>query len=183
MIMSWFAPSDVQNSHFPEGAGLLVSGTPDFIDGILLDLGLTCHVIALVLFRLHSSTVRSMHKDQATAKEVLNWHDLRVISFLDSGNGGAMDACYMVGFGGDLVSDVLPGSMMGLPWTLRYFLGGGTIGFFPLKTRVPCLSIPTSEAPPQKVLWHLNAVLGKGLFLSSPPMSEVYCPSHFFLQQ
>jgi hypothetical protein len=152
VITSWFAPSDVQNSHFLEGVGLSVSGSPDFIDGILLDLSPTHRVIALVLFRLHSSTMRSMRKDWATAKEVLNWHDLRVVSFLDSNNGGATDACYMAGFGGDLVSDVLLSLMMGLPWTLRHFLGRGTVGFFPLEARVPRSSIPTSKAPPQKVL-------------------------------
>jgi hypothetical protein len=165
---------------FQRGQACWFQGPPDFINSILLDLSLTCCVIALVLFWLHSLSVRSMRKDQATAKKMLNWHDLCVVSFLDSDNGGARDACYMVGFGGDLVSDVLPGSMMGLPWTLCHFLGGGTVGFFPLEARIPCLSIPTSKAPPQKVLWHLDGVLGEVLFPSSRPMSEVYCPSHFF---
>ncbi len=132
-ITSWFAPTDVQNSHFPEGAGLMVSGSPAFIDGILSDLGLTCHVIALVLFRLHGSTVRSMHKDCVTTKEVLNWHDLHIVSFLDSDNRGATDTCYMLGFGSDLVSDILPGSMKGLPWTLRHCLEGTALVSSPLR--------------------------------------------------
>ncbi len=34
-ITSWLTPSDVQHSYFPEGAGLLVSGSPIFINGVL----------------------------------------------------------------------------------------------------------------------------------------------------
>jgi hypothetical protein len=166
----WFVPSDAKHSSFPEGTGLLVLGSSALINGILLGLGLTRQVIASVHFWLHSSTVCGLRKNWVTAKEVLNRHGLRVVSFLDCNNGGAMDACCMFGFGGNVVPDVLLRSMMGLPWTLRHFLDGGTMGFFPIEARVPRSSIPTTEAPPRKVLWHLDAVLGEGLFPCSRPL-------------
>jgi hypothetical protein len=105
------------------------------------------------------------------------------VSFLDSDNKGATDACYMFGFGDDVVAKTLLCSTMGLPRTLRHLLDGGTMGVFPVEAHVPRASILSPEAPPWKVLWHLNAVLGEGLFPCSHPLSKVYCPSHFFPQQ
>jgi hypothetical protein len=162
---------------------MLVLGSSALIDDILLCLGLTRQVIVLVLFWLCSLTVCGLRKDWAMAKEVLNWHGPRVVSFLDSNNGGTTDACYMFGFGRDVVAHVLWCSTVGLPRTLCHFLGGGAVGFFPIKARIPCSSIPTTVAPPRKVLWHLDVALGEGLFSCSMPLSAVYCPSHFFLQQ
>jgi hypothetical protein len=89
----------------------------------------------------------------------------------------------MFGFSGDVVADILPRLSMGLPWTLCHFLDGGTPGLFPIEAWVPCLSIPTTKAPPGKVLWHLGAVLGEGLFFCSKPLYAVCCLSYFFQGQ
>jgi hypothetical protein len=130
-VTLWFVPSDVNHSSFPEGTGLLVSGSASFIDRVLSGISPSHWLIASVLFWLHGSTMHSLYKDQVVAKEVLNCHNLRVVSFVDANIGGAMDACHMFGFGGDLALDVLPCLLMGLPRTLRHFLDRGTTGFFP----------------------------------------------------
>ena len=103
------------------------------------------------------------------------------MSFPNADNGGGMDACHVFGFGNDLGSTCLPGLTMGLRQTLCHFLDGGT-RFFSQLARVPRLSIPDIAAPPRKVLWHLDMVLGEELFPCSQPQSMVLCPSHFFLQ-
>jgi hypothetical protein len=179
-ITSWLTPSDVQHSYFPEGAGLLVLGSPAFINGILLAAGRLRRVFALVLLRLCGLTVRGLRKDWAAAKDVLHWHGLTVVLFLDSIIGGAADAHYMFGFSEDLGSNVLPNLVMGLPRTLCHFMDGGTSGFFPPKSRVLRSTVPLLADPPRKVLRHLDVVLGEGLFPSSRPLSEVFFPSHFF---
>jgi hypothetical protein len=66
---------------------------------------------------------------------------------------------------------------------LRHFLDRGTMGFFPGTARVAQLAVPAVDQAPWKVLWHLDAVLGEGLFPCTRPLSEVYCPSHFFPRQ
>ncbi len=101
-ITSWFTPSDVQHSSFSEGAVLLVSGSPAFIDGVLSRSGRRLRVVASALLKLRGSTVRGLRKDRAAAKDVLVRHGLTVISFLDAEIGGATDACFMIGFGADL---------------------------------------------------------------------------------
>ena len=113
----------------------LVSGSPKFIDGVLL-----AHrprrVIVSVLLRLCGATVRGARKDRAAAKDVLGRHNLTSVSCIDADIGGATDACFLLGFGSDLGSTVTPTSPMGLRRTLRHFVDGGTSGSFPPETRV-----------------------------------------------
>ncbi len=157
-------------------------GSPAFICGILAEIGPTRRLIVLVLPRLRDATLRGLWKDRAAAKALLSWHNLHPMSFPDADNGGAMDACHVFGFGNDLGSTCLPGLTMGLLQTLRHFLDEGTKGFFPELARVPCSSVLDVAEPPRKVLWHLDVVLGEGLFPCSQPQSVVLCPSHFFPQ-
>ncbi len=164
-ITSWFVPSDVQHSHFLEGAGLLVSGSSTFIDGMFLASGRRPRVVASVLLQLCGSTVWGLCKDQVAAKDVLHCHGLTVILFFDADIGGATDACYIVGFGEDLGSTILPQPVAGLSRTLRHFVDGGTSGSFPHDSRVLWYLIPLIDDPPWKVLWHLDVVLGGGLSL------------------
>jgi hypothetical protein len=72
VVTSWFAPSDVTHSTFPEGTGLLVLGSQTFTNGILLGLDSTRWVIALVLFWLRDSAVHGLRKDRASGKALLN---------------------------------------------------------------------------------------------------------------
>ncbi len=179
-ITSWFTPSDVQHSSFPEVAALLVSGPPAFIDGVLSRSGRQLRVVVSALLKLHGSAVRGLRKDRAAAKDVMRCHGLTVISFLDAEIGGATDACFVIKFGADLGSSTLPRPVAGLPRTLRHFVNGGTPGSFPPDSRVLQSSLPLLDNPPCKVLWHMDAVCGEGLFPRSRPLSLVYCPSHFF---
>ena len=157
----------------------LISGSPTFIDGVL-----STHrprrVIVSVLLRLCDATVRGARKDRAAAKDVIGRHKLTAVSFLDADIGGATDACFLLGFGSELGSTVLPTSPTGLRRTLRHFVDGGTSGSFPPEARVLRSDVPMIEAPPRKVLWHDGAVIGEGLFPSARPLSDVLCPSHFF---
>ena len=179
-IPSWFTPSDVPSS-FPEGTGLLLSGSATFVDGVLNGFSPTPRrVIASVLIRLQDATVRGLRKDKALARALLVTHGLRPVVFPDSDNGGATDAYHTIGFGADLCSSILPSSSMGLPRTLRHFLDGGATGSFPDSVRVVRSSVPVVLDPPRKVLWHSDTVLGEGLFPCSRPRSLVLCPSHFF---
>ncbi len=182
-LTSWFVPSDVKTTVFPEGIGLLVSGSKRFIDGIIPDMGLTRQLIASVVIKLCGMSLQGLHKDRALVKELLNRHGLHPVSFPDAQNGGATDACHVIGFCGDLCLDILTTSSKGLPLTLHHFLDRGAKGSFPEMSRVPRLAIPVVADPPRTVLWHLDAVLGEGLFPCTCPRSLVYCPSHFFLQQ
>jgi hypothetical protein len=161
----------------------LVSGTKGFINGILWDIGPTCRLIISVLIRLHSATLRGHWKDCTLAKELLSQHNLHPVPFPDADNEGATDVCHVFGFGGDLVSNVLLASSMDLTRTLHHFLDGGTVDFFPEMAWVHCLSVLVVSKPPRRVLWHLDAVLGEGLFPCSQPPSLVYCPSYFSPQQ
>ncbi len=179
-ITSWFTPSDVSSS-FPEGTGLLLSGSATFVDRVLNSLSPTPRrVIASILIRLRDVTVRGLRKDRVVARSVLVKHGLRPVVFPDSDNGGATDACHTIGFGVDLCSGILPSSSMGLPRTLRHFLDGGATGSFPDSVRVVRSSVPVVINPPHKVLWHSDMLLGEGLFPCSWPRSLVLCPSHFF---
>jgi hypothetical protein len=137
-------------------------------------------MIASFLVRLHGSPLQGLRKDRATAKEVLSKHGLCPASFLDANNGGATDARHVLGFGRNLDSDILPTLSDGLPCTLCHFFDGSTAGFFPHMAWVARSSIPVVSKPPWKVLWHMNAVFGEGLFPCSQLLSLVYCPSHFF---
>jgi len=179
-VTSWFVPSDIKTTEFPEGVGLLVSGSKRFIDGIMRAVGPTHWIIALVEIKLHGATLRGLRKSRALAKELLKHHGMHPVSFLDAENGGATDACHVFGFGGDLCLDILPTSLKGLPLTLRHFLDGGVKGAYPKISRVPHSAMLVVPDPPRAVLWHLDAVLGEGLFPCTRPRSLVYCPSHFF---
>jgi hypothetical protein len=179
-LTTWFVPSDVKSTVVPEEVGILVLGSPAFICRILVEIGPTRRLIIPVLPCLWDATSRGLRNDRVAAKALLSQHNLHPVSFPDADNGGATDVCHVFGFGDDLGSTCLPGSTMGLLQTLRHFLDEGTKGFFPESARVPRSSIPDVAAPPQKVLWHLDAVLGEGLFPCSRPQSVVSCPSHFF---
>ena len=179
-ITSWFTPSDVP-SFYPEVTGLLLSGSATFVDGVIDSLSLKPRrVIKSIIIRLWDATVWGLRKDRAVARSVLVKHGLWPVAFPDSDNGGATDACHMTGFGFNLRSGILPSSLMGLPCTLRHFLDGGAKGSFPDSSRVVRSSIPVVVDPLHKVLWHSEAVLGKGIFPCSWPRSLVLCPSHFF---
>jgi hypothetical protein len=170
--MSWFTTADVQHSSFPEGAALLVSGSPAFIDGALSRSGRRLRVVASALLKLHGSTVRGLRKDRAAAKDVMRCHGLTVILFLDAEIGGATDACFVIRFGADLGSFTLPQPVAGLPRALRHFVDGGTPGSFPPNSRVLQSSLPLLDNPPRKVLWHMDAVRGEGLFPHSRPLAH-----------
>jgi hypothetical protein len=159
-VASWFVASDVKTTVFPEGVGLLVSGFERFIDGIIADVVLTHRIIALVVTKLRGASVQGLCKERVLAKELLDWHGLHPISFLDAENGGATDACHVIGFGGDLCLNILPTSLKGLPLTLCHFLNGGAKGSFLESSRVPRLAVLVITDPPRSVLRHLDAVLG-----------------------
>jgi hypothetical protein len=182
-VTSWFVPSDVKTTVFPEGVGLLVSGSEGFIDGIMADMGPTRWIIASVVIKLRGVTLQGLCKDRALAKDLLNRHGLRPISFLDAENGGATNACHVIGFGGDLCSDILSTSSKGMPLTLRHFLDRGAKGSFPETSWVPRSAVLVIADPPWTVLWHFDVVLGEGLFPCTRPWLLVYCPSHFFPRQ
>ena len=142
--------------------------------------GPTSRIIALVEINLCGATRRGLRKSRVSAKELLKRHGMQPVSFLDSENRGATDACYVLGFRGDLGSDILPMDLKGLPLTLCHFLYGGANGAFPKTSRVHHLSVSMVGNPTWSVLWHLDAVLGEELFPCTRPRSLVYCPSHFF---
>ena len=180
-VTSWFTPpSNFKTTKLPEGVGLLVSGSKQFINGIMGTVGPTGRIIALVEINLCGATRQGLRKSRASAKELLKRHGMQPVSFLDSENSGANDACYVLGFGGDLGSDILPMDLKGLPLTLCHFLYGGAKGAFPKTSRVHRSSVLMVDDPTRSVLWHLDAVLGEGLFPCTRPRSLVYCPSHFF---
>jgi hypothetical protein len=157
-----------------------VSGSEQFIDGIIGTVGPTRRIIALVEISLHGVTLRGQRKSRASAKEFLTRHGMQPVSFLDLENGGVTNACHVLGFGRDLGLDSLPMASKGLPLTLHHFLDGGAKGAFPKTSRVPRSSVLVVDDPPRSVMWHLDMVLGEGLFPCTRPRSLVYCPSHFF---
>jgi hypothetical protein len=180
-VTSWFTPSELNTPRLPAGVGLLVSGSERFIDVIMGTVGPTRRIIASVEISLCGATLRVLRKSRASAKELLTRHGMQPVSFLDSENGGATDACHVLGFGRDLGSDGLATASKGLPLTLRHFLDGGAKGAFPKTSRVPRSSVSVVDDPPRSVvLWHLDTVRGEGLFPCTLPRSLVYCPSHFF---
>ena len=179
-VTSWFTPSALKTTRLPEGVGLLLSGSEQFINGIMGTVGPTRRIIALVEISLCSTTLRGLCKSRVSVKELLKRHGMQPASFLDSENGGATDACHVLGFGQDLGSDVLPMASKGLPPTLCHFLDVGVKGAFLKTSRVPCLSVSVVDDPSQSELWHLDTVLGEGLFPCTRPRSLVYCHSHFF---
>lgn len=113
-VTSWFTPSELNTTRLPAGVGLLVSGSERFIDGIMGTVGPTRRIIALVEISLRGATLRVLRKSRASAKELLTRHGMQPVSFLDSENGGATDACHVLGFGQDLGSDGLPTASKGL---------------------------------------------------------------------
>jgi hypothetical protein len=119
-------------------------------------------IIASVEISLRGVALQGLRKSRASAKEMLKRHGMQPVSFLDSENGGATDACHVLGFSQDLGLDVLPMVSKGLPLTLRHFLDGGAKGAFLTTSRVPRLSVSVVDDPPRLVLWHLDAVLGEG---------------------
>ena len=180
-VTSWFTPSVLNTTRLPVGVGLLVSGSKRFIDGIMGTVGPTRQIIASVEISLRGATLRVLRKSRASAKELLTRHGMQPVSFLDSENGGATDACHVLGFGRDLGSDGLPTASKGLSLTLRHFLDGGAKGaLFPKTSWVQRSSVSVVDDPPRSVLWHLDTVRGEGLFPCTRPRSLVYCPSHFF---
>ncbi len=98
-VTSWFTPSALKTTRLPEGVGLLVSGSEPFIDGIMGTVGPTRRIIASVEISLRGATLRGLRKSRASAKELLKRHGMQPVSFLDSENGGATDACHVLGFG------------------------------------------------------------------------------------
>ena len=179
-VTSWFTPSALKTTRLPAGVGLLVSGSERFINGIMGTVGPTRRIIASVEISLRGATSRGLRKSRASANEFLTRHGMQPVSFLDSDDGRATDACHVLGFGRDLGSDGLPRASKGLSLTLRHFLDGGAKGLFPKTSRVPRSAVPVVDDPPRSVLWHLDTVLGEGLFPCTRPLSLVYCPSHFF---
>ncbi len=159
-----------------------MSGSERFINRIIVDVGPTRQLIASVVIKLRGASLQGLRKDRVSAKEFLNLR-LHPVSFPGAQNGGATDACNVIGFCGDLCLDILPMLSKGLPLTLCHFLDGGAKGSFPETSRVPRLAAPVVADPPQMVLWHLDVMLGEGLFLCTRPRSLVYCPSHFFPRQ
>ncbi len=87
-LTTWFAPSDVKRAVFPEEVGILVSSSPSFVSGILVDIGPIRRLIVSVLPCLCDATSRGLQKDQAAAKALLAQHNLRPMSFPDAENGG-----------------------------------------------------------------------------------------------
>jgi hypothetical protein len=168
-VTSWFTPSALNTTSLPAGVGLLVSGSKRFINGIMGAVGPTQRIIALVEISLRGATVQLLRKNRASAMELLTWHGMQPILIRDSENGGATDACHVLGFGHDLGSDGVPTASKGLPLTLRHFLDGGAQGPFPKTSRVPRSAVPVVDGPPQSVLWHLDRVLGGGALPVHPP--------------
>jgi hypothetical protein len=80
-VTSWFVPSDIKTTVFPEGVGLLVSGSERFIDGIMKAVGPTRRIIALVEIKLCGATLRELRKGRASAKELLKRHGMHPVSF------------------------------------------------------------------------------------------------------
>jgi hypothetical protein len=97
-VTSWSTPSALNTTSLPAEVGLLASGSERFIDRMLGTVGPTRRIIASVETGLRGATVRELRKNRASAKAVLTWHGMQAISFLDSENGGATDACHMFGF-------------------------------------------------------------------------------------
>ena len=157
-----------------------MSGSKRFIDGIMGTVGPTRRVMALVEISLHGATLQVLRKCRASAKELLTRHGMQPVFFLDSENGGAANACHVLGFRQDLASEGVPKVSKGLPLTLRHFLDGGAKGAFLRTSRVPRSSVSVVDNPPRSVLWHLDTVRGEGLFPCTRPRLLVYCPSHFF---
>jgi hypothetical protein len=56
-VTSWFVPSDVKTIGLPEGVGLLVSGSKQFIKGIIVDVGPTHRIIISVVTKLRGASV------------------------------------------------------------------------------------------------------------------------------
>jgi hypothetical protein len=133
--LQWSAPSEVNNCKFSEATVWLISGSRKFIDGII-----SFHrprwLIVTVLLKMCGATVRGARKDRAAATDTLLQHGLTPVTFLDSEVGGATDASYLLGFGGDLGSSVVPTSEPNLPRTVCHLVDGGTLGFFAPEAKI-----------------------------------------------
>jgi hypothetical protein len=70
-VTSWFVPSEVKTTVFPEGVGLLVSGFKRFINGIMGGVGPTRRITASVEIKLCSATLQGLCKDRTSAKDFL----------------------------------------------------------------------------------------------------------------
>ena len=98
-VTSWFTTYALDTTRLSAGLGLLVSRSERFINGIMGTVGPTWRIIASVEISLHGATLRGLRKIRASAKEFLTWHGMQPVSFLDLENGGATDACHVLGFG------------------------------------------------------------------------------------
>ena len=179
-VMTWNTTSLFKAALVPTGVCLLLSGSVDFLERILVGLAHGQRLIISVDMPRRGVARKTHREDRSKAQKLLLSHGLRSVFFLDSDNGGATDACHVFGFGDNLGSNTLPVSDRGLARTVRHFLDGGTEGRFLDSQRVLKSTIPESPSPPQRVLWHNDVVMSAGLFPCLSPGSRVYCPSHFF---
>ena len=134
-VLKWSVPSEVKKCQFSEGTVWLISGSRQFIDGII-SFHRPRRLIITVLLKLCGTTVRGARKDRVAAKDTLLQHGLTAVTFLDSEVGGATDASYLMGFGADLGSSVVPTPELSLPRTIHHFVDGGTSGFFSPEAKI-----------------------------------------------
>jgi hypothetical protein len=112
--MTWQAPNLFKAALMPFGAALLLSGSVEFVERILVELVHVQQLIVLVDMPRQGVTPKTHREDKAKAQMLLRSLGLRLVFFLDSDNGGATDACHVFGFGHNLGSTVLPASDQGL---------------------------------------------------------------------
>jgi hypothetical protein len=176
----WNTPSDIISTVFLEEVGFLILGSPNFFEYAFGLVGSVGPVIASVLLLLRGTTPKE-HRKHWSAAQALLWRcGLHTAFFLDSTNGGAMDACHLFGFGPGLCLDTIPTSLGGLLLALKHFLDGGKKGYIPPSALVAQSLVPALDDPPLRVVWHLDVVFSKGLFPCGRLRSLVYCPSYFF---
>ena len=141
-------PSNISTTVFLVDVGFLITGSQDFFEYAFGLVGLMGPVIALVSLQLRGTPQKELRKHRSLAKELLWRCGLRWVSFLDSNNGGAMDACHLFGFVSSLGLDIFLPSQGGLQLMLRHFLDSGTKGSFPPGTRVAPSLVPAISTPP-----------------------------------
>ncbi len=94
----------------PVSVAVLLSGSVDFLDQVLVDLVHCQWLIVLVDMPQQWVASKTHQKDRAKAQKLMHKHGLRPVFFFDSDNGGATDACHVFGFGNDLGLSILPAS-------------------------------------------------------------------------
>jgi len=141
-VMSWHAPNLFMAALMPVGTALLLSGSVDFLERLLVELVHVQWVIVSIDMPRRGIAPKSHRADRAKAQTMLRHHGLRPVFFLDADNGRATDACHVFGFGHDLCSSILPASDRGLARTLRHFLDGGMEGRFLNSQKVLKSTIP-----------------------------------------